>query len=106
MNSKELKEECTAGKWLPILVMRTDEGAKPIVPMFDSTKVAAKFVKRNLPRGWLCGTVNMRLKDAQWMDDNGWKAIKFDYPRIMKDIVEFDIEIFEFETNHELVIKV
>ena len=106
MNSKELKEECTAGKWLPILVMRTDEGAKPIVPMFDSAKVAAKFVKRNLPRGWLCGTVNMRLKDAQWMDDNGWKAIKFDYPRIMKDIVEFDIEIFEFETNHELVIKV
>ena len=106
MSTKEFKEECTAGKWLPILVMRVGDNAEPIMPMFDSAEIAAKFVKRNLPKGWVCGTVNLRLKDAHWMDNRGWKAIKYDYPKLLKDVVKFDVEIIEFEPEHKLVIKV
>ena len=105
MNNRELKEECSSGKWLPVLVIRTEKDGSPIIPLFDSVQVAARFAKRNLPKGWLCGTVNMRLKDAQWMDQKGWRAIKFDYPRKLVDIVGFDVEILEFEPEHTLVIK-
>ncbi|MCK9557761.1 MAG: hypothetical protein M0R50_06940 [Candidatus Cloacimonetes bacterium] len=106
MTLKELKDECTSGKWLPILVMRANDNGKPILPMFDTASLAAKFCKRNLPPNWLCGIVDLRLRDAQWMDDNGWKAIKFDYPRKLSDIVEFDVEVVEFEPEHNLVIKI
>jgi hypothetical protein len=106
MTAKEIKEECISGKWLPILVMRTNSEDNPIVPMFDSVSVVSKFIKRNLPPNWLCGIVDLCPQDAQWMDSKGWKAIKFDYPRKMKDIVDFDVEIIEFEPEHNLVVNI
>lgn len=105
MTAREVKDECTEGKWLPILVMRSNEDA-PIVPIFDSIRVANGFVKRNLPSNWVCGVVNMQIKDAQLMDQRGWRAIKFDFPRKLKDVVQFDVEILEFEQNHKLVVNI
>ena len=55
--------ECTTGKWVPILVMRPDDGT-PVVPCFQSIDVARNFAGRNLPRSWLCGVVNLTMRDA------------------------------------------
>jgi hypothetical protein len=104
MTKKEFREECSSGKWLPILVMRTEE--KIIVPIFDTALMAGQFVKRNLPQNWLCGVVDLQVKDAQLMDDRGWEAIKFTFPRKLKDVVDFDVEILEFELNHKLRIDI
>jgi hypothetical protein len=46
------------------------------------------------------------MRDAEWMDERGWEAIKFEYPRILKDIIEFDVEILEFEPDHELILNI
>jgi hypothetical protein len=106
MTPKELKEECAAGKWLPVLVMRSTTKNCPIVPLFDDVKVAVRFAERNLPSNWVSGVVNLAMRDAEWMDERGWEAIKFEYPRILKDIIEFDVEILEFEPDHELILNI
>lgn len=97
MKKRELIDECQQEKMLPILVMRTpNEG--PIVPVFRNTKTAKTFIKRNLPKNWVCGLVNLTMHEAQLMDEKGWKAICYSFPRVLKDVLQFDIEIFECDS--------
>jgi hypothetical protein len=104
MTIKELKEECTAGKWLPMLIMQADDNS-PIIPIFDTVDIAVRFAKKNLPKEWVCGIVDIKLRDAKWMDEKGWKAIKFTYPRKLKDIVKFNVEILEYDQEHKLIMN-
>ena len=104
MSYSDMAKECSTGKWLPILVMRTGEEST-IVPVFESVNTAIGFIRRNLPKDWICGTVPLRMRDAEWMDEHHWKAIKFDFPRKLKDIVEFDVEILEYEKEHNVQIE-
>lgn len=105
MTRKELKEECSQGKWLPMLIMRTEDN-DIILPCFDTVEIARQFIRRNLPKDWVCGTVDLHKKGAQWMDAHGWKAIKFTFPRKLKDVVQFDVEILEFEPGHNLELNI
>ena len=104
MTYQDMVKECTKEKWLPVLVMRAAEDT-PIVPVFDNIETANKFIKRNLPKDWLCGTIPMSLRDATWMDEHGWKAIKFSFPRRLTDVVKFDVEILEYEQNHNVNLR-
>ena len=106
MTKKELREECSKEKWLPILVMRSATKDCPVVPIFDSADVSIRFAKRNLPPDWVAGIFDIHMRDAEWMDEKGWQAIKFDYPRVLKDILEFDVEILEYEPDHNLVMRI
>jgi len=105
MSAREIKAECSVEKWLPILVMRSEKEPGPVVPVFDSRDIARKFAKRNLPSNWLCGTVVLRRRDAEWMDNHGWHAKKLDYPRKLTDVVKFDIEILEYEPEYEMTMQ-
>jgi len=105
MSAQEVKAECGVEKWLPILVMRSEKEPGPVVPVFDSPHVAAKFARRNLPSNWLCGIIDLRRRDAEWMDSRGWRAKKLDYPRKLKDVVDFDIEILEYELEYEMAMQ-
>ena len=105
MTYNDMVNECTTEKWLPVLIMRAGDNPNPIMPVFDDKETATKFIKRNLPEDWLCGTMPLSLKNANWMDERGWKAIRFSFPRKLKDVVKFDVEILEFEKNHNIVLK-
>ena len=85
--------------------MRQKKEPETVVPVFDSTQIAAKFAKRNLPHDWLCGSVILRRRDAEWMDNKGWRAKKLDYPRKLANTVDFDIEILEYEPEYEMVMQ-
>jgi hypothetical protein len=104
MTPAELKKECTVEKWLPILIIRTAGDDTPIIPLFDRMDLASRFVERNLPPKWICGVLNLQPSDAELIDSKGWKAIKYDYPRKIKDVVKFDVEIIDL--NHDVTIKV
>ncbi len=95
MSYNDMIKECKKENWLPILVIRTEEG--PVVPLFTSEKIATQFIRRNLSKSWTCGVVVMTLRDAEWMDKNGWRALEFSFPKKLKDVVEFDVEILECE---------
>ena len=102
MSCRDVLVECTAGKWVPILVMRPDDGP-PVVPCFQSIDVARNFARRNLPKNWLCGVVNLRLGDAEWIEGKGWEVVVYGFPRKLKDVVPFDIEVLEYDEEPAVI---
>jgi hypothetical protein len=104
MTAQEMKVECGTQKWVPILVIR--EKDRPIVPVFEDPHIAMRFARRNLPEEWFCGTVELDIRDAKWMDKKGWQAIKFTYPRVLKDVFVFDVEILEYEPDQKLIMRI
>jgi len=106
MTPQEFRKECGSECWLPILIFRNPGDQTIVVPVFESREIAKRFARKNLPRDWYCGTLNMRMRDAEWMDNRGWRAIKYNYPHKMTDKVEFDIEILEFEPDYKMTMKI
>lgn len=105
MGYRELIAECKPGNWLPLLVMR--QNGRIILPCFPSTLLAFQFAKRNLPPKWLkpFATICPTLNDAQLIDSKGWEVVQFNFPRLLVDVVEFDIEVVEFEDNERIFVK-
>ena len=102
MSVRDVVAECVPGKWVPLLVMRHE--GKVILPLFTETSVARRFVERNVGRKWISGTVNVTLEDAKWIDDKGWAPAVYEFPRRLKEAVEFDVEILEYEDDREVVV--
>ena len=93
MSYQDMLKECQSENWLPVLVMRMN--GQTILPMFPNERLAAGFIRRNLPKEWTTGVIAITSEDADQMDEKGWKAIEFTFPRKVKDIVEFDVEVIE-----------
>lgn len=104
MSRSDVTKECQVDKWIPILVMRPHTGGGTIVPLFVEPTVALRFRERNLPKDWLCGVMAIQMDDAKFMDDKGLKAITYDFPRHIKNFVDFDVEVVEFPPDRELQI--
>ena len=96
MTARELFKECKENKFAPILIMRNEEGT--IVPIFHNQDTAHKFTKRNVPKEWaIFGAVQLTPRDCEWMEMKGWKFCLLDFPRKLKDVVDFDVEILEYD---------
>jgi hypothetical protein len=104
MSLGEVLRECRNDCWVPLLVMRPDEGP-PVVPVFPLEETARDFARRNLPKKWVHGAVALTDRDLEWMDSKGWDVVRYDFPRKLKDVVEFDIEILEFDEPPEVRFK-
>ena len=102
MSYQDVLRECKSQKWVPILVMRLEEGP-PIIPCFESTEVARNFARRNLPKSWLRGVVNLTMRDTQWIDKKGWRIVLYDFPKKLKDVVPFDIEVLEYDEEPKII---
>lgn len=105
MNIREVWQECRPDNWLPLLVMRMNGDI--LLPTFDTAEMAYKFAKRNLPPAWRkpFATIQPNLNDARLIDEKGWKVAPITFPRYLVDVVDFDIEIVEFE-DEERIFKV
>lgn len=104
MTAKELLKECPENKFAPVLVMRNEEGT--IVPVFKSEDMAARFTKRNLPKEWgIFGAIPLTIRDCEWMEEKQWKFCLLTFPRKLVDVVEFDIEILEYEESPDVLTK-
>ena len=90
MSFKEVKDECSSG-WIPLLVYEF-EGRK-IIPVFKDINICRDFLKRNMPKGWLYGAVELNKSDIESIAERECKF--FDWPNKIKDLVEFDIDIIE-----------
>lgn len=105
MNLKDILAECQSQGWVPVLLLRTNE--KTLIPCFNSQEKAIKFAKRNLPKDQIFGTTCFTEEDIQkiekeWIAGKGWALEKLDHPRLMKNLGEFDVEVFEFFEKPEV----
>jgi hypothetical protein len=104
MKLKDIKNECLTQKWVPLVVFR--RGGKTILPLFESTNIARRFAERNFSKEWLTGAVNLNPQDEVILGKKGIIRMLFKFPTKLKDTVEFDIEIHEFDRNTEVEVEV
>lgn len=92
----EIKKECIAGKWIPLLVLR--KGEDVILPVFNLIDIAKNFTKRNLPKEWKHGCVYLCKDDIAAIIKKGWKIEPFNFPKKINENIEIEMgfEIYEF----------
>lgn len=95
MSVQQIQYELKADKVCPLLVYEFE--GETIIPLFVSKKVCHDFLKRNLPREWISGAVDLTPEDLEVLcEQDHLKARKFEWPRKIKDLVIFNVHIHEF----------
>lgn len=103
MSPRQIKTECVEQKFAPLLVMKANGDEDTILPVFTSQHTAMKFARRNLPKAWgLGGAVVLTQRDLDWFRDKGFAFSQMSFPRKLKDVVDFDIEILEYDESPDI----
>ncbi|RTK94355.1 MAG: hypothetical protein EKK64_08570 [Neisseriaceae bacterium] len=71
LTSKNIKEECVREKWISIVSYKNNN--KTTIPVFFNEKDVISFFKRNLPKNWIKGSVNLTELEIDWMLKKGWQ---------------------------------
>lgn len=102
----EIADECKKGKWVPVCVYREKSVVDgiPTVIGFNDQETAKKFAKRNLPKEWLRGGVELTKQDMQWIKDKGWNIEVFTFPKLMTShpLYEISFEVIELSDEPDL----
>lgn len=100
MNLSDVIKECGGDRWIPLLVIKAEN--KTVLPTFIDSEVCRKFCKRNLPKNWVYGCVNLTHEDIESLAKKDLDVLELAYPRLLKDAFEFGVEIHEFVGDVEV----
>lgn len=105
MNYREVKKECRDNKFVPLLIY-VYEG-KRVLPYFSSEITCRDFCRRNLPRKWLSGAAHLEQEELEKLaaDHCDIEVKMFEWPRKIKDLVEWDIIIHELLESPDVLAK-
>lgn len=103
MRLHEVRDECVAQKWAPLVIYREEGRIK--LPVFPTTQTARRFAQRNFPREWLTGALGLNRQDYDIFARKEIICTTFDFPKYMKDRVTFDIEIHEFDYETDVEVQ-
>lgn len=94
----EVRDECRSNKWFPILTYILD--GVQVVPVFSDPKVARQFIKRNLPKDWLHGAIELSDSEEVFLKSR-YQVREMNYPNLMKDLpgIEWKEEVLELESE-------
>jgi hypothetical protein len=82
MSAQEMLKELQGDKVCPIMAYEED-GIK-IVPIFKSIKTAQKFAKRNTPREYIIGTMEIVEHDYDQIKAKGYETRLLEFPNKRK----------------------
>lgn len=101
LDINNIEKECVAQKWIPLTVLKRKYDKKILLPVFNLTDIAFKFIVRNLPKNWKHGCVYLSDSDIEKILKKGWQIEPFDFPRKVNEHPDFDMtfEIHEFEVE-------
>lgn len=104
MNVRDIRQECRPEKWVPLVVYRKED--KTFLPLFESPRIARRFAERNFPKKWLTGIVNLNPLDFESIAEKGIVCITLEWQKKMKNTVEFDIVVHEYDPDTEVEVEV
>jgi hypothetical protein len=99
MSVYDVKKECGKDGLIPLVVLKKDN--KIILPHFSANSICKKFCERNLPKNWLCGGVKLSEDDINSLKIKNWEYQYFDFPNIIKNKYEINVEIHEFTSDFD-----
>lgn len=105
MTIREVVSECQSQSWVPIVIVKMTD--KTIVPCFSTQENAIKFAKRNLLKEQVFGTTlltdeDLKKLNSEWIEGKGWQLDFMSHPRLMKDLGQIDIEVYEFNEKPDV----
>lgn len=102
MNLDAVVNECGKERWIPLLVIKYED--KVVLPTFVNSEICRKFCRKNLPKGWLYGCVDLTYEDVEFLakSKKDLEVLEFSFPRLLKDAFEFGVEIHEFVSEIEM----
>lgn len=104
MNISAFHNECVPEKWVPIFVYKINPEDNPIVPLFYDELTTRKFAKRNTPKKWMRGGVELTDQDIEWIKEKGWIIKEMNYPHKVDNFI-CGFEILEFEKTPDFKTK-
>lgn len=104
MHLNEIRKECQAEKWVPLFSYTENDDPTPIIPIFSNQNILKSFIKRNLPKEWLRGGVDLCDEDLEKMKARGWRLREMTFPNKLKGLknIKFGLEILELDEKPDL----
>lgn len=104
MHLNEIRKECQTEKWVPLFSYTENDDPTPIIPIFSNQNILKSFIKRNLPKEWLRGGVDLCDEDLEKMKARGWRLREMTFPNKLKGLknIKFGLEILELDEKPDL----
>lgn len=82
IDMKALEEECYKERWVPLLGLEPREGNGPLILLcVKDVTVGVNVIKRNMPKGWVPGLIEMPWQEIDHAKSIGWKIEVLTYPK-------------------------
>lgn len=104
LSCQDIKNECRKDKWFPILTYVVN-GTKNL-PLFSDPNKAKKFIKRNLPKNWLQGVIQLTDEDVVQLRSK-FNVLDMNYPNIVRDLpgLQWVEEVIELNVEPDFVVS-
>lgn len=79
MSPAQMLAELPRDKVCPIMCF--EEDGTTVVPIFTSKQLAEKFAKRNTPRTWTIGTMEVFSDNIEQLEGRGYRVVEFSWPK-------------------------
>ena len=79
----ELRFDCRENKWMPLADLKYKDG-RVSIPCFEQSDIAKQFARRNLPKQWVRGGVELGDDEQDFIRNKGWNIEIFNFPKLFK----------------------
>ena len=100
MSVQEMFRELAEERIAPIVALEGEE--KTTVLLFSTSSVCKKFAKRNLPKSWVNGEIEVHKDDLDFVSSKGWDIEYFDWPRKVRNVDELGVVVLELSRETEV----
>ena len=85
LNTDEMLRELAENQICPIMTYEEDN--QKVVPVFSTVIMAQKFAKRNTPKEYSIGTMEIKDDDQKQLKDSGYIIEQLHFPKKRKIVV-------------------
>jgi len=101
MSTQEMFRELAEDQVAPLLALNKANGVT-VVLIFSSSSLCLKFAKRNLPKDWVNGEMEVHADDLQFIEDKGWEVERLSWPRKIRKEEEITVVVMELTRDTEV----
>ena len=101
MSTHEMFRELAEDQVAPILALSKADGIT-VVLIFSSSSLCLRFSKRNLPKKWVNGEMEVHADDLRFIEEKGWEIERLSWPRKIRKEEEITVVVMELSRDTEV----
>ena len=101
MSTHEMFRELEEDQIAPVVALEKAAGTTDVL-VFSSSALCLKFAKRNLPKKWVNGEMQVRDDDISFIEEKGWGVERLSWPRKVRKEEEITVVVMELSRETEV----